>query len=717
MVTVFVNAGRVGKERLKIKKGGLVGSGDEFISAFAKFTKEYPGFVIFSQLGAVTVICVQSPLMRTEMVKERLLDGPVNGLVNDAAHGWWKEWTSLLVMSSSYCPDLLCWVPGVISYANGASGEHFKCHFMAVLESIAHEAGLKGHPIVDKLFTGVMDFSEAERLGFTMAFIEFWTIRSDSRSTKELSEAAGRLLRGCQEHFWAAVTRVAHINGAVPPDLKDAFTQRALGLLGCSTTDEFQHRAALIVRDFPKLKSWMEWWMRPAHASMLFQLERKMEIEIWDSIPKTTNAQESMHWKFYSMCGRDHSFLEGMYALWAVATYYQHLLNAVSKGTPIRYGAPEPWKVKAAAIGRTKPSRAPRPEEKKRKKNDGHPPDSVKELLLAPTTKLTVPKPPKPMIKELLTAPKLQVTAPKLLTAPIKPAPAPPGFQFGPASYPWKDNSCWLDASLEVLYVAIERDFPEFCDTFRSLDPDSKLEPRGVSLGVWDEQRWNGGLFFRLLIVPPALSSYLPHHRCTSRTVVVHLASSLYVPSMWSSVCPASRIVDIILTRLFGGLWSAALLSTTAMGVPHLTPCTGEFPGMSIHALCRMQGVGIHRVGLASWSVASSLGRRNVVIALRTVMSRCHGIAGSNGCGLNHEHSHELNARPSNTAPLLSIGMWAARFPWTKDLGRERLGGTGERLGETHEVGGPRKCAIQPNEVPKSLPHGPSTTHTTLDDA
>lgn len=122
---VFVNAGRVGKERLKIKKGGQVGGSATFISAFVKFSQEYPGFMIYSQLNIVTVISVQSPLMQMEKVKERLLDGPINGLVNDAAHGWWKEQTSLLVMSSSYCPDLLCWVPGVISYKNGASAEHF----------------------------------------------------------------------------------------------------------------------------------------------------------------------------------------------------------------------------------------------------------------------------------------------------------------------------------------------------------------------------------------------------------------------------------------------------------------------------------------------------------------------------------------------------------------------------------------------------------------
>jgi len=175
-----------------------------------------------------------------------------------------------------------------------------------------------------------MDFSEAERSGFKMAFIEFWILRADSRSYEELSVAAERLLRGCEEHFRVGVTRVARINGAVPPNLKEAFTERALGLLRCSNTEEFHHRAGLMVRDFPKLKLWMEWWMRPAHASMLFKSERKMDIEVWNSIPKTTNAQEAMHWKFYCMCRRDHPFLEGMYALFGVAEYYQRLWDAVS---------------------------------------------------------------------------------------------------------------------------------------------------------------------------------------------------------------------------------------------------------------------------------------------------------------------------------------------------------------------------------------------------
>lgn len=33
---------------------------------------------------------------------------------------------------------------------------------------------------------------------------------------------------------------------------------------------------------------------------------------------------------------------------------------------------------------------------------------------------------------------------------------------MGPASYPWKNNSCWLDASLELTFITVMRHFPAF---------------------------------------------------------------------------------------------------------------------------------------------------------------------------------------------------------------------------------------------------------------
>jgi hypothetical protein len=176
-----------------------------------------------------------------------------------------------------------------------------------------------------------MDFSDAERIGFIKAFITFWIQRpGNTRTRQELQTAAERLLKGCREHYRAGVTRVSRISAAVPPDMAEAFKDRAMNLLHLSNSEDFLAQAALLVRDFPKLKDWMEWWMRPTHAQMLFESERQMDIGLWESIPDTNNAEESMHWKLYSACGRNHRFLEGMHALHKVAVYYERLYEAAS---------------------------------------------------------------------------------------------------------------------------------------------------------------------------------------------------------------------------------------------------------------------------------------------------------------------------------------------------------------------------------------------------
>jgi hypothetical protein len=107
-----------------------------------------------------------------------------------------------------------------------------------------------------------------------------------------------------------------------------------------------------------------------------------------------------------------------------------------SEGTPIRYGQPEPWKVIIQQIGRSKPSRAPNPEKRHRKKNDGRPPDTSRELL-GPTTNK----------KKTNSSP----------------------------SYPWSNNSCFLDTSLELVFQTVLQDFPGFSTRFKLQESESTL--------------------------------------------------------------------------------------------------------------------------------------------------------------------------------------------------------------------------------------------------
>lgn len=159
---VLLNAHRVSKERQKVKRSqGL--SADGFLATFSQFSANHPGFVLHSVMTEVIVVCVQTDFMRSQLVRNMQIDGSVNGMVNDAAHGWWKERNSLLMVSSSYCPALLCWVPGVLSYTNGATENHFMHHFFAVFYSIAQEAESRSQVVADELFAGV---SFSKNLGY-----------------------------------------------------------------------------------------------------------------------------------------------------------------------------------------------------------------------------------------------------------------------------------------------------------------------------------------------------------------------------------------------------------------------------------------------------------------------------------------------------------------------------------------------------------------------
>jgi hypothetical protein len=151
---VFMNADRIRKERQKVSTGDGRG-GDGFLADFSKFATDHPGFVIYSQIGEVTVIVMQTTFMASQLVRNGILQEAVNGLISDAAHGFWRERTSILVVTSCHSPDLFCWVPVIFTYSNGSSSEHYRLHFLALFQSIAHEAEKENNPVTDELFAGV----------------------------------------------------------------------------------------------------------------------------------------------------------------------------------------------------------------------------------------------------------------------------------------------------------------------------------------------------------------------------------------------------------------------------------------------------------------------------------------------------------------------------------------------------------------------------------
>jgi len=121
------------------------------------------------------------------------------------------------------------------------------------------------------------------------------------------------------------------------------------------------------------------------------------------------------------------------------------------EGNLIRYGEPERWKKTAEKIGRTKPSRAPDSTTRKRKKNDGRPPDTKKELF---KSSLSSSKSKKKVEFSDVESGKTS--------------------RVGHPSYHWQDNSCWLDTSLKLLFTALTWNFDEFMNLVPNLDQSTE---------------------------------------------------------------------------------------------------------------------------------------------------------------------------------------------------------------------------------------------------
>lgn len=63
-------------------------------------------------------------------------EGPLQGIVSDAAHKFWKPKDAILIVSSTYCAATNSWMPVLESYSQGQSRDHYATHFFVLFEGI-----------------------------------------------------------------------------------------------------------------------------------------------------------------------------------------------------------------------------------------------------------------------------------------------------------------------------------------------------------------------------------------------------------------------------------------------------------------------------------------------------------------------------------------------------------------------------------------------------
>jgi hypothetical protein len=60
-----------------------------------------------------------------------------------------------------------------------------------------------------------------------------------------------------------------------------------------------EQKVDAILRQFPKVKKWLDWWTTVDVEAMLFRTRKPLPDDSPDPLPETTNGQESMHRLYY----------------------------------------------------------------------------------------------------------------------------------------------------------------------------------------------------------------------------------------------------------------------------------------------------------------------------------------------------------------------------------------------------------------------------------
>jgi hypothetical protein len=323
------------------QKLGLKWSGN-LVTDMSRFEELYPRTLVSEYLEELGVLCIQTDFMRQRAVDSIRLEetvassfNPVYGFVTDAAHKFFKEKNSLLVLSSRYIHEMYCWMPVLATYSSGQSAEHYMVHFLVLMMTMQDQANeWKMGELKDEWLIQVMDFSAAQSKGFTDAFVAFRlqalpeTQANDPKVIADLMERAELLKRGCEQHYRASVTRLARTLAIVPAEESHTFKNLANGLVTASP-QQFRQDVQTLKRKFPLAGPWIDWWQASTVAKKLFKAKSEMHPIIRLIIPDTTNAGESQHNKIYIAAGKYLPVFQGLVNLVFYFGYYERRFSAM----------------------------------------------------------------------------------------------------------------------------------------------------------------------------------------------------------------------------------------------------------------------------------------------------------------------------------------------------------------------------------------------------
>ncbi|KAH9891606.1 hypothetical protein C8Q73DRAFT_782313 [Cubamyces lactineus] len=320
-----------GRERLDLRQTASKGGGP-LLHALGDLNKTFGSpFLVDSGFVDRAYFVMQSPFMRL-IINEAVDDwldpirpGPEDsrhGVVTDGDHTFFRD--GLLMTSCAFSTTLSAWVPVLYSWIDGQSAEDHRLHFRQLNKAIMECAGDR---FDSKLLASVMDFSAAQRAAFAEEYADAmiqrfksWDLlgyEAQNAQRRVFVGEASAFVQGCEVHFWRSGKRIQRNGALVPPDQSYYFEQLLRRMLDpLCTESDFDVAVRDLRRTFPRIQSWISWWLQPLVARMLFPVKKTMSEEDAARLPRTSNPVETQHSLLHHASGKGHNLIADGHVPW-----------------------------------------------------------------------------------------------------------------------------------------------------------------------------------------------------------------------------------------------------------------------------------------------------------------------------------------------------------------------------------------------------------------
>lgn len=135
---------------------------------------------------------------------------------------------------------------------------------------------------------------------------------------------------GCEVHFFRSGCHLKQNGALIMRELGSRFEEILYIMTSPSINlEDFESAVIELHSSFPRIEGWLEWWLRPKIASMIFPVCSQIDPEVLRMILRTSNPVEAQHSILHSAMGTGHDAIEGVEKLYLYVKEKEKHFNAI----------------------------------------------------------------------------------------------------------------------------------------------------------------------------------------------------------------------------------------------------------------------------------------------------------------------------------------------------------------------------------------------------